>query len=177
MATVLVIGSGAREHAMAWKLSRSPHVSRLICAPGNDGMSSEWERWTELHKESYDDLIQKAQAEKVDLVVVGPDNALADGVVDRFQKVGINCFGPTAAAAQIEASKSFAKEIMIAADVPTAKYVLARSLEEAEKAVRSFSGVCVVKADGLALGKGVQVCSNMNEALQACRELFPLSQK
>jgi phosphoribosylamine---glycine ligase len=172
MATVLVIGSGAREHAIAWKLSRSPHVKRLIVAPGNDGMS--WERWP---AQPFPELAQKSKNEKVDLVVVGPDNALSDGIVDEFQKVGIACFGPTAAAAQIEASKSFAKEIMRAADVPTARFATAFTLDEAISAIKQFSNGCVIKADGLALGKGVIVCSTQEEAQKACEQLYPLSKK
>ena len=174
MATVLVIGSGAREHAIAWKLSQSPHVQRLIVVPGNDGMSQEWERWP---NSSFSELVQKSKNEKVDLVVVGPDNALSDGIVDQFQKVGIACFGPTAAAAQIEASKSFAKEIMQAAGVPTARFTIAKTIEEANQTVITFKNGCVVKADGLALGKGVVVCSSIEEAKKACEQLYPLSKK
>jgi phosphoribosylamine--glycine ligase len=137
-------------------------------------MSEQWERWPQ---GSYSELTKKSKNEKVDLVVVGPDNALSDGIVDEFQKVNIRCFGPTAAAAQIEASKSFAKEIMQAADVPTARFVNATTLDQAIAAIQQFPKGCVVKADGLALGKGVVVCSNMDEARKACEQLYPVSKK
>src|SRR5690349_20220092 len=113
--TVLLIGSGAREHALAWKLAQSPQVSRLIVAPGNAGMNPKWERWEidlSKGKMAFESLAGRAQEEKIDLLVVGPDNPLADGIVDVFASAGIPAFGPKAAAARIEASKAFAKDVM-----------------------------------------------------------------
>lgn len=177
MNTVLVIGSGGREHALAWKLSRSPRVSRVIVAPGNDAMD-DWARWpldlskngAELQAE-FGRLADRALSEKVSLVVVGPDNPLADGIVDMLTARGLACFGPTAGAARIEASKAFAKEVMEAAGVPTARCSIVESVEEARKFLESadWSSGWVLKADGLALGKGVFVCPTLDEALQALK--------
>lgn len=189
MSTVLVVGSGGREHALAWKLSQSPQVTRVIVAPGNVGMGTQFERWPVSLAEgrfAFEKLAQRSRDEKVDLLVVGPDNALADGIVDCFEEYGIRAFGPTAAAAQIEASKSFAKDIMISAGIPTAQYRVAQTEEEARKILKSVPwppaekhapGGWVLKADGLALGKGVRVCENREEALQALPALASLSGK
>lgn len=184
MSTVLVVGSGGREHAMAWRLAQSPQVTRLIVAPGNAGMSTDWERWMVTFSEGrrdYENLAHRAKAEGVQLVVIGPDDPLAGGIVNVFEEAGIAVMGPTAEAAQIEASKSLAKEVMIAADIPTARYWSVTSVEEARKILRSVpweqGGGWVIKADGLALGKGVQVCESLTHANQAVDELFPLFKK
>lgn len=164
-ATVVLVGSGGREHALAWKLAASPRIGRLVVAPGNDGMPAAWERWA---FGDFSAFAERCLAEKVDLVVVGPDNPLADGLVDVLQKAGVKAFGPRAAAAQIEASKAFAKEIMKAAGVPTAKSFVAPNRDEAKRLLRSLpwtpGGGWVVKFDGLALGKGVVVCGSLEEA-------------
>ena len=178
--TVLVIGSGGREHALAWKLSQSPRVARVICAPGNDGFPAEWERWKVALSQgnlAFQALAAKALEEKVDLVVVGPDNALADGIVDVFEAHGVKIFGPSRAAARIEASKGFAKEVMQAAGVPTARYQRVKSAEEAKQFLESvpWNRGWVIKADGLALGKGVRVCESLPEALEASRTLIQVS--
>jgi phosphoribosylamine--glycine ligase len=183
VSSVLVIGSGGREHALAWKLSLSPQVSRMIVAPGNAGMPKSWERWPatsddlETPRMGFEALAEKAVAEGVDLVVVGPDNPLSDGIVDVFEAAGLLIFGPKSAPAQIEASKSFAKDVMKAAGIPTAKYWVVESQEEARKILRSvpWGGPekkgWVVKTDGLALGKGVRVCHELSEALEAVNTL------
>lgn len=181
MSAVMVIGSGGREHALAWKLGSSPKISRKIAAPGNDGFPSGWERW-ELDLSLRGDQAQKeflrlasrAKREGVALAVIGPDQALADGIVDVLEENGIRCFGPSASAARIESSKAFAKEVMKAASVPTARFFTASSAEEGRKTLKSvpWSSGWVVKADGLALGKGVRVCSELGEALQAVEELM-----
>lgn len=177
MSIVLVIGSGGREHALAWKLSKSPRVSRVIVAPGNDGMDA-WMRWpVDFSKgpsenlSEFERLADRAIAEKVSLVVVGPDNPLADGIVDVLTAKGVPCFGPTAGAAQIEASKAFAKEVMEAAGVPTARCSIVQSVEEARSFLEAadWSSGWVLKADGLALGKGVFVCSTLEQAFEALR--------
>jgi phosphoribosylamine--glycine ligase len=179
--TVLVVGSGGREHALAWKLSCSSQVARVCVAPGNPGMAPEWERWPfgGDRERDFAALAERALREKVDLVVVGPDNPLADGLVDVLESRGLKAFGPSAAAARIEASKAFAKEVMAAAGVPTAKYWAVDSLEEARKILRSapWGAGWVIKADGLALGKGVRVCDSLDEALNACAELMPVSKR
>lgn len=171
MKTALLIGSGGREHAQAWKLSRSPQVKRLIIVPGNDGMSAEWERWAMPlgSRADFAAIARRAREEKVDLAVIGPDNPLADGIVDVFEEHGITTFGPSAAAAQIEASKAFAKSVMAAAGVPTAHYFEARSSLEAKKILEGldWKSGWVLKADGLALGKGVHVCATLAEAQSA----------
>ncbi|MEO5971434.1 MAG: phosphoribosylamine--glycine ligase, partial [Bdellovibrionia bacterium] len=189
MSSVLVIGSGGREHALAWKLSLSPQVSRIVVAPGNAGMPKAWERWPgassnptasagpNLSEVGFQTLAEKAVAEGIDLVVVGPDNPLADGIVDVFEAAGLLVFGPTAGAAQIEASKAFAKAVMKSAGIPTAKYWVAESQEEARKILRSvpWEGPdkrgWVVKVDGLAFGKGVKVCNSLAESLEAVNSL------
>ncbi len=179
--TVLLLGSGGREHAMAWKLSLSPHVGRLIVAPGNPAMLGRWETWSDVRlgdPGSYLLLAERAHAAGVSLVVVGPDNPLADGVVDVLEGAGLRCFGPRAQAARIEASKAFAKEVMTAAGVPTAHYQVAHSHEEALQylvnADWSDGRGWVLKADGLALGKGVYVCGTLKEARDALGALAAL---
>lgn len=179
--TVLVIGSGGREHALAWKLARSPQVARIIVAPGNEGMPTEWERWkTDLSqgKPEFERLASRALEAGVALTVVGPDNPLADGMVDVFDARGLLVFGPTAAAARIEASKAFAKEVMQAAGVPTAKSFIVPTRDEARKLLKSLpwegaggSAGWVVKFDGLALGKGVIVCGDAETALAGLAQL------
>ena len=178
---VLVIGSGGREHALAWKLSCSPRRPRVIVAPGNDGMDPAWDRW-ELKldggQDEFDRLAAQAVSEGVGLVVVGPDNALADGIVDRLERAGLRVFGPTQAAARLESSKAFAKDVMRAAGVPTARFVAVGSAEDARKFLRSApwnQGGWVIKADGLALGKGVEVCADLDSALRAADRLIAIS--
>ncbi|MFL5815076.1 MAG: phosphoribosylamine--glycine ligase [Bdellovibrionia bacterium] len=176
--TVLVVGSGGREHALAWKLSQSSKVSRLIIVPGNDGMSSQWERWNLpiSTRADFAALAERARAEKVDLAVIGPDNQLADGIVDVLEDAGILCFGPRAAAAKIEASKAFAKDIMHAAGVPTARFEVFESAPAAREFLKSveWGSGWVIKADGLAFGKGVYVCESRDEALAAIDSLQAL---
>ncbi len=178
--TVLVVGSGGREHALAWKLSQSAQVSRVIAAPGCGALPDHFERW-ELNLSAgipeFEKLADRAIAANVDLVVIGPDQALADGIVDVLSARGILVFGPTQAASQIEASKGFAKEVMQAAGIPTARFFRARSLPEAREILQNleWGQGWVIKADGLALGKGVQVCLSREEALAAAEELIEIS--
>ncbi len=182
MTRVLLIGSGGREHALAWKLSQSPRLAKLIAAPGGDAWAPEWERWPcELGKgrAEFERLAGLARHAGVGLVVVGPDNPLADGIADVFEAAGIPVFGPSAKAAQLEASKVFAKEVMGAAGVPTARHFVAGGPAEAGHVLRErcdWSGGrgWVVKVDGLALGKGVEVCGSLEQALGAVERLDAL---
>ncbi len=176
---VLVIGSGGREHALAWKLSQSPRVARVLVAPGNDGMPVEWTRLAPgpLEPARFRELARAALAAGVDLAVIGPDDPLAAGIADAFRAEGLLTFGPSAAAARLEASKAFAKEVMTAAGVPTAKFVVVDSIERAHAFLREtpWGDGWVIKADGLALGKGVVVCASREEALSAASNLMALS--
>lgn len=187
---VLLIGSGAREHAMAWKLLQSTRVRELFVAPGNAAMLAQLENeFPEKSVELWQDSIQGDEALKklaarareagVGFVAVGPDNALADGAVDIFNEAGLPAFGPSKAAAQIESSKIFSKRLMAAAKVPTAAFHEAHSLNEAESVVRKLDWKTqqwVLKADGLALGKGVEICETMDEALEALHRLKAYSE-
>ena len=165
---VLVIGSGAREHAIAWKLRQSPRVDTLLVAPGNAGTAA---IATNVPVASTDilGLLKVAQEQRVDLTVVGPEPPLAEGIVDAFQERALPIFGPTKAAAQIEASKGFAKELMQRYDIPCAQGSTFDSYREAQRYIQQHDVPMVVKADGLAAGKGVTVATTRQEALVAAR--------
>lgn len=165
---VLVIGSGGREHALVWKLSRSPSVTKIYCAPGNPGIAklAECVDVPVLHLERLRDF---ASSNSIDLTVVGPDDCLAGGVVDLFQEHGLKIFGPTRAAAKIESSKSFAKQLMLEAGIPTAAWQAFTEYKSASTYIQSQQYPLVVKASGLALGKGVVICNNAGEAGKALR--------
>ncbi|MBU8896900.1 phosphoribosylamine--glycine ligase [Corallococcus sp. H22C18031201] len=164
---VLLLGSGGREHALAWKLSQSPRLTKLLCAPGNPG-TAQWGTNVPVNAESPEAVVALARAEKVDLVVVGPEAPLVAGVADALGAAGIPCFGPVAAAARIEGSKAFAKEIMAEAGVPTAAFRVFTDVAEAE-AYAVAQGRIVVKADGLAAGKGVIVAPDVATAREGVR--------
>ncbi len=168
---VLVIGSGGREHALAWKLSQSPRVTKLICAPGNGGIGGLAE-CVPADQKSLDSLVALANRVRPDLTVIGPELPLQLGVVDEFQRRGWKIFGPTKAAAQLESSKSFAKEFMQRHRIPTGHYAICNSLEEVGDALPRFSVPVVVKADGLAAGKGVVVCQTRDEAGLAASDML-----
>ncbi|MBI3535733.1 MAG: phosphoribosylamine--glycine ligase [Deltaproteobacteria bacterium] len=182
MSTVLIVGGGGREHALAWKMSQSPKVKHIIVAPGNDGFPTAWERVPfSSHPKDFVSLARIAKAKNVDLAVIGPDNPLADGIVDVLESSGgILTFGPKKKAAQIEASKAWAKDVMQKANVPTARFWIFDVLQEAEKFLNSRfrkTQHLVIKADGLAFGKGVRICQTLQEGLQAAKDLFPISKK
>jgi phosphoribosylamine---glycine ligase len=168
---ILLVGGGGREHALAWKIRQSPQVTELIVAPGNAGTAA-LGRNVAVKADDIDGQVALATAEQPDLVVVAPDNPLALGLVDRLQAVGLRAFGPTAAAARIEASKALAKEVMERAGIPTAAFKIVDDYAAAERFVREQDRPFVVKADGLALGKGVIVAESVDETLAALRSMM-----
>jgi phosphoribosylamine--glycine ligase len=168
---VLVLGSGGREHALAWKLRQSPRVSKVYCAPGNGGITADAECLpVDLKKlESITALAARVQP---DLTVVGPELVLTLGVVDEFTRRGWPIFGPTKAAAQLESSKSFAKEFLQRYHIPTAHYAICDSIEQVRSALSHFHLPVVVKADGLAAGKGVVIAKSKEEAASVAAEML-----
>ena len=169
---VLVVGSGGREHALAWKIGRSPQVERVMAAPGSDGMAREAACFPELRAGDAAGLAALARREGAGLVVIGPEDPLAAGVADRLREAGLAVFGPSQAAARLESSKAFAKEFMRRHRIPTADFAVFDALEAARAHVRALGGPCVVKADGLAAGKGVAVCDGPAEAERALEEIM-----
>ncbi|HEY6182446.1 MAG TPA: phosphoribosylamine--glycine ligase [Terriglobales bacterium] len=168
---VLVIGSGGREHALVWKLRQSARVTQLYCAPGNGGISDE-ATCLAADVKNIDSLLALANQVRPDLTVVGPEVPLQLGVVDEFTKRGWRIFGPTKAAAQLESSKSFAKEFMQRHRIPTAHYAICNSMDEVQHSLSHFHTPLVVKADGLAAGKGVVICKTKDEAMSVCSEML-----
>jgi phosphoribosylamine---glycine ligase len=168
---VLVIGKGGREHALVWKIAQSPRVSRVYCAPGNAGTAEDGIN-VPIETNDSDGLLKFAVKEGIDLTVVGPEDPLATGIVDDFQKAGQRIFGPTKFAAQIEASKVFAKKLMWHADVPTAEFRVFDHPNMARHYLQTREYPVVVKADGLAAGKGVIVCNTTPESLEAIERIM-----
>ncbi len=176
---ILVIGSGGREHALVWKLAQSPHASKLWCAPGNAGIALETlasngsqVQCIPVGAENLSALSAFAIEQKVDLTVVGPDNPLALGIVDHFQKLGLRIWGPNQRAAQFESSKAFSQDFMERHGVPTAQSGTFTEVGPARAFVESLGGRCAVKADGLALGKGVLLASSLPQAYDAIDEIL-----
>ncbi len=168
---ILVLGSGGREHALVWKLRQSARVSKLYCAPGNGGIGDEAE-CLPVDLKSLDSMVALGQQLQPDLTVVGPELPLMLGVVDEFTRRGWPVFGPTKAAAQLESSKSFAKEFLQRHRIPTAAYAICDSVEEVRKALPHFHLPVVVKADGLAAGKGVVIAASKEEAAGVAAEML-----
>ncbi len=160
---VLVIGKGAREHALCWRLHSSQSVWGLFCAPGNPGID-QLAKPVNIAQSDFANLVAFAKDNKIDLTIVGPDDPIADGIVDEFEKAGLKVFGPSKAAAQLESSKAFAKSVMREAGVPTADFQVFDDAQAARAYAKTLDGKVVVKADGLALGKGVVVCADLDSA-------------
>ncbi len=163
---VLVIGKGGREHALVWKLAQSPRVERVYCAPGNAGTAEDGVN-VEIDPIDFDRLVRFVKKEGIGLTVVGPEEYLARGIVDYFEKAGLRIFGPHKAAAELEASKVFAKELMRWADIPTAEFRVFDHPDPARRFIETRDYPVVVKAEGLAAGKGAIVCHTTEEALAA----------
>ncbi len=176
---ILVIGSGGREHALVWKLAQSPEVTAMWCAPGNAGIAQERLRkngdrvqCVEVAADDIESLLRLAQEKKAQLTVVGPDNPLALGIVDRFQLEGLKIWGPNRQAAQFESSKVFAQNFMQRHGIPTPKSGTFAEVKAAVAFAESLNGRCAVKADGLALGKGVLICRDFSEAQRAIEDIL-----
>jgi phosphoribosylamine--glycine ligase len=176
---ILVIGSGGREHALVWKLAQSPHVTRMWCAPGNAGTATERLLKTStavenvnIAAEDLQNLLKFAKEQRIELTVVGPDNPLALGIVDLFQANGLRIWGPNQKAAQFEASKAFSQDFMERHGIPTARAGTFADPDKAKSFAASLGGRCAVKADGLALGKGVLLCTRITEADSAIDEIL-----
>ncbi|CAM3916716.1 phosphoribosylamine--glycine ligase [Alkalicoccus chagannorensis] len=165
---VLIVGGGGREHALAWKMADSDVIDEVLIAPGSDAMGQIMDcRVLDVAEEDQEALVQTAQDEEVELVIIGPEAPLAAGLTDRMQQAGLRVFGPTAEAARLESSKQFAKEIMHKYNIPTGAYAAFTDAEEAKAYIREQGAPIVVKADGLAAGKGVTVAATMDEAIEA----------
>src|SRR5512137_306081 len=168
---ILVVGGGGREHALVWKISQSPLAEKVFCAPGNPGTARHAEN-VAVAADDVEGLVRWAVGNRVDFVVVGPEAPLVLGLADRLAQAGIAVFGASAAAARLEGSKAFAKEIMAAAGIPTASHGVFDALGPALAHARAAGGRVVVKADGLAAGKGVVVCGDLAEAEAALRAIL-----
>jgi phosphoribosylamine--glycine ligase len=176
---ILVIGSGGREHALVWKLAQSPHVRRIWCAPGNAGIGAErvlsngeQVECASIGAEDLEQLAVFAKEKRADLTVVGPDNPLALGIVDFFQKQGLGIWGPNQKAARFESSKVFAQEFMERYGIPAPRSASFESAQSAMEFAATLGGRCAVKADGLALGKGVLLCASLAESQNAIDDIL-----
>ncbi|MFV0242911.1 MAG: phosphoribosylamine--glycine ligase [Lacrimispora sphenoides] len=168
---ILIIGGGGREHAIAWKVSRSPKVDKIYCAPGNAGIA-EIAECVDMGVMDFDRQVAFAREKEIDLTIIGPDDPLVAGAVDAFEAAGLRVFGPQKRAALLEGSKSFSKDLMKKYGIPTAAYEVFDSLEEALSHVKTAPMPIVLKADGLALGKGVLICGTREEAELGVKDLM-----
>ncbi len=160
---ILVVGGGGREHAIIWKLNQSPSVKEIYCAPGNAGIG-EIAKNVDISSNNIEKLVEFSREIGIDLTVIGPEEPLARGIVDKFRQNGLRIIGPTKHAAQLEGSKIFAKEFMKKYNIPTAQYNVAKTFEEASEILEDSSFPVMVKADGLAGGKGAFICESEEEA-------------
>jgi phosphoribosylamine--glycine ligase len=168
---VLILGSGGREHALAWAVKRSKRVTEVVCAPGNGGIS-QLARCVPVNLKDLTAMVSLAEAERPDLTIVGPELPLSLGIVDALEERGLRTFGPTRAAAMLETSKGFAKEFLQRHNIPTGNFAVCSTVAEVEKAIDFFHAPIVVKADGLAAGKGVIICDSRRTAVEAAQRLF-----
>ncbi|MGN7437138.1 MAG: phosphoribosylamine--glycine ligase [Alcanivorax sp.] len=168
---ILLIGSGGREHALAWKLAQSPSCTKLYCAPGNAGIEAHAE-CVDMGVDEVSNIVAFARDKAIDLVIVGPENPLVDGLADKLTDAGIDVFGPTQKAAQLEGSKGFMKDLCAKYNIPTAKYGRFTNTDDAEKFINETGAPIVVKTDGLAAGKGVIICENTEQAIDAVRGML-----
>ena len=168
---VLVLGNGAREHALCWALSNSPLVTKILCAPGNPGISEEAE-CIPININNNEEILELSKKENVDIVIPGPEIPLVNGIVDLLNQNNIKTFGPSKAAAKLEGSKNFTKEVCKAGNIPTANYKLFSNQQEALNYINNISLPIVIKADGLAAGKGVVIANTLEEASEAVRDSF-----
>ncbi|TCP24107.1 phosphoribosylamine--glycine ligase [Scopulibacillus darangshiensis] len=168
---ILIIGKGGREHAMAWKAAQSERVETVFAAPGSDGIA-EVAECLPIQETDFDGLVQFAKQKAIDLTIVGPEQPLVEGIVDRFNQEGLEIFGPTKAAAEIEGSKDFAKSLMKAYGIPTADYETFTDYEDARAYIKEKGAPIVLKADGLAAGKGVIVAMTESEALEGLEDMM-----
>lgn len=168
---ILVIGSGGRESAMVWKIKQSPRVEKIFCAPGNAGTMKDSDTLF-IESTNLTDLLYYSKIKDIDLAIVGPENPLCEGIVNLFKTNGIKIFGPDKKSAMLEKSKSFAKEFMKKYEIPTAKYEVCESLEDALEKIKDFNYPVVIKADGLCFGKGVFIPKSESEAKEYLNKIF-----
>ena len=168
---ILVVGGGGREHAICWKLSKEANVDKIYCAPGNAGISNV-AQCIDIQDSDIENLLKFAKENKIDLTIVGPEIPLVAGIVDKFEKEGLKIFGPNKKCAQLEGRKSFSKDFMIRHNLPTAKYKEYTDLDEAISEIDSFGYPVVIKADGLAAGKGVVIPENREDAITTLKEMM-----
>ena len=168
---VLIVGSGGREHAIAWKVAQSPKVDKIYCAPGNAGIA-EYAECVDIAAMEFDKLVAFAKEKEIDLTVIGMDDPLVGGVVDAFEAEGLRVFGPRKNAAILEGSKAFSKDLMKKYHIPTAAYETFSDPEAAEKYLETAKFPIVLKADGLALGKGVLICNTLEEAKEGVKTIM-----
>ena len=168
---ILLVGSGGREHALAWKLVQSPRCSKLYCTPGNAGIAAQ-AQCVPINVDEIDRLVEFAKENAIDLVVVGPENPLVDGLADRMSAAGIDVFGPSAKAAQLEGSKGFMKDLCAKYDILSAKYGRFIDVESAKIFIENTGAPIVVKTDGLAAGKGVIICETTDQAIEATKDML-----
>ena len=170
---LLVVGSGGREHALCWKLAQSEQVGQIFCLPGNGGTALERKTTNvEIDVLNFPSISEFCLSNQIDLIVIGPDNPLAEGIVDYLQEKGLRVFGPTRQAAKLEWSKSHAKTFMARHSIPTPRFVVCQSNEEAQRELSNNPWAQVIKVDGLALGKGVFVCNSSEDAQLVCNDIF-----
>ena len=161
---ILIVGGGGREHAIAWKLSKENNVEKIYCAPGNAGIAKV-AQCVNISDSDIENLVKFAKENNIDLTVVGPEVPLVNGIVDEFEKKGLKIFGPNKECSTFEGSKAFSKDFMIRHNIPTAKYKEYTNLDEAISEIDSFGYPVVIKADGLAAGKGVVIPENREDAI------------